>query len=164
MSNYQLAQLNIGNLAAPLDSPQLKDFVDNLDRINALAEGSPGFVWRLKGDGNDATSLRPLGDNVLVNMSVWRDATALKDYVYRSAHAPIMKRRREWFTRLGDAHMVLWWVPAGHQPTIAEAVAKLTLLRERGPTADAFTFGAAFAAPDQDKAGEAFSLDDTCPA
>jgi Domain of unknown function (DUF3291) len=164
VSNYQLAQLNIGNLVAPLDSPQLKDFVDNLDRINAVAESSPGFVWRLIGDGNDATSLRPLGDNVLVNMSVWRDAAALKDYVYRSAHAPIMKRRREWFTRPGDAHMVLWWVAAGHEPTVAEAVAKLMLLRQNGSTPDAFTFGEAYAAPDDGKAGEPFSFNDTCPA
>jgi len=164
MSNYQLAQLNIGNLAAPLDSPQLKDFVDNLGRINALAESSPGFVWRLVGDGNDATSLRPLGDNVLVNMSVWRDVTALKDYVYRSAHTQVMKRKREWFTRMSEAHMVLWWVPAGHQPTIAEAVARLNLLRERGPSPEAFTFGEAFKAPDADEAGERFSFNDTCPA
>ena len=164
MSNYQIAQLNIGAMKAPLDSPELKDFVDNLERINALAESSPGFVWRLKGDGNDATSLRPLGDNVLVNMSVWRDVDALKAYVYQSAHTQIMKRRREWFTRMGDAHMVLWWVPAGHQPTIAEAVARLTLLRERGPTPEAFTFGEAFAAPDSSNAGGQFSSDDTCPA
>ena len=164
MSSHQLAQLNIGNLAAPLDSPQLKEFVDNLDRINELAESAPGFVWRLKGDGNDATSLRPLGDNVLVNMSVWRDAEALKDYVYRSAHTQIMKKRRQFFTRMSEAHMVLWWVAAGHEPTVAEAVARLMLLRERGPTPEAFTFGEAFTAPDAGKAGERFSFNDTCPA
>jgi Domain of unknown function (DUF3291) len=164
MSNYHLAQLNIGTLTAPLDSPQLKDFVDNLDGINALAESSPGFLWRLKGDGNDATSLRPFGDDVLVNMSVWRDVAALKDYVYRSAHAPLMRRRREWFTRPAQAHMVLWWLPIGHEPTLAEAAAKLALLRERGPTADAFTFGEAFTAPDAGRAGEQFSFTDTCPA
>jgi hypothetical protein len=94
MSKYQLAQLNVAALKAPLDSPELKDFVDNLDRINELAERSSGFVWRLKGDGNDATSLRPLGDNVLVNMSVWRDVNALREYVYKSAHVEIMRRRR----------------------------------------------------------------------
>ena len=164
MSGHHLAQLNIAILKAPLDSPGLKDFVDNLDRVNAIAESSPGFVWRLKGDGNDATSLRPLGDNVLVNMSVWRDATALKKYVYQSAHTQIMKRRREWFTRMGEAHMVLWWVPAGHEPTVSEAVAKLKLLRERGPTPDAFTFGEAYSAPDAAQAGERFSFNDTCPA
>ena len=94
MSGYQLAQLNIASLKAPLESPELKDFVYNLDRINALAEGSAGFVWRLKGEGNDATSLRPLGEDVIVNMSVWRDLEALKDYVYRSGHVEIMRRRR----------------------------------------------------------------------
>jgi hypothetical protein len=164
MSAWQLAQLNIADLKAPLDSPELKDFVDNLDRINELAESSPGFVWRLKGDGNDATSLRPLGDDVLVNMSVWRDVAALKNYVYQTAHAQIMRRRREWFTRMGDAHMVLWWVPAGHEPTVAEAVTRLKLLREKGPTPDAFTFGEAFGAPDADNAGQRFSFKDSCPA
>ena len=84
MSRYQLAQLNVGELTAPLDSPELKDFVDNLDRINELAENSDGFVWRLKGDGNDATSLRPLGENVIVNKSVWRDEDSLRNYVYKS--------------------------------------------------------------------------------
>jgi len=154
MSHWQLAQLNVALLKAPLDSPELKDFVDNLDRINELAESSPGFAWRLKGDGNDATSLRPLGDNVLVNMSVWCDAEALKNYVYQTAHAQIMRRRREWFARMAEAYLVLWWVPTGHQPTVAEAVARLKLLREKGPTPEAFTFGEAFD----------FSFNDTCPA
>ena len=162
MSNYQLAQLNIAALKAPLDSPELKDFVDNLDRINALAEGSPGFVWRLKGDGNDATSLRPLGEEIIVNMSVWRDVAALRDYVYRSGHVEIMRRRREWFTRMAEAYMVLWWVPDGHVPTMAEAVERLTMLRQQGPTAQAFTFGEAFSAPDASAARS--SLGDTCPA
>ena len=164
MSNYQLAQLNVATLKAPLDSPELKDFVDNLDRINALAESSPGFVWRLVGEGNDATSLRPLGDNVIVNMSVWRDVPALLTYVYNSAHTAIMKRRREWFTRMAEMHMVLWWVPVGHQPTPAEAVARLERLRQHGPSAEAFTFGDAFAAPDATQPGERFSFNDACPA
>ena len=95
MSKYSLAQLNIGTLKAPLDSPELKDFVDNLDRINDLAEKSPGFVWRLKGDGNDATSLRPFGENIIVNMSVWRDVDSLRNFAYKSAHTEILKRKRE---------------------------------------------------------------------
>src|SRR5690349_24049888 len=106
MSKYQLSEINIAELKAPLDSPQLKDFVDNLDRINALAESSAGFEWRLKGDGNDATSLRPLGDNVIVNMSVWRDVDSLKNFVYQTPHVEIMKRRREWFARMANAYMV----------------------------------------------------------
>ena len=164
MSKYQLAQLNVATLKSPLDSPELKDFVDNLDRINALAEGSPGFVWRLKGDGNDATSLRPLGDNVLVNMSVWRDVDALREYVYKSAHIEIMRRKREWFERPKGSPFVLWWVPEGHEPTVAEAVARLQHLHKHGPSAEAFTFGEAFAAPDANDAGTAFSFKDSCPA
>jgi len=164
MSKYQLAELNVATLRSPLDSPELKDFVANLDRINALAEGSPGFVWRLKGDGNDATSLRPLGDNVLVNMSVWRDVDALREYVYKSAHIEIMRRRREWFERPTGSPFALWWVPEGHEPTVAEAVARLQHLHKHGPSAEAFTFGEAFAAPDANDAGTAFSFKDSCPA
>jgi hypothetical protein len=164
MSKYQLAQINIGELKAPLDSPELKDFVDNLDRINALAESSPGFVWRLKGDGNDATSLRPLGDNVIVNLSVWRDVNALRDYVYKSAHVEIMKRRREFFARMGNAYLALWWIPVGHEPTVAEAVEKLEYLRKHGPSPEAFTFGEAFSAPDAQNAGSPSSFKDSCPA
>ena len=164
MSKYQLAQLNIAALKAPLDSPVLKDFVDNLDRINDLAEKSPGFVWRLKGEGNDATSLRPLGDNIIINMSVWRDVEALRNYVYKSAHIEILKRKREWFTRMPGAPFALWWVPEGHEPTVAEAVARLEHLRKHGPSAEAFTFGEAFAAPDAAVAGAPFSFKDGCPA
>lgn len=164
MSTYQLAQLNIAGLRAPLDSPELEDFVDNLDRINALAEGSPGFVWRLVGDGNDATSLRPLGENVIVNLSVWRDVETLKDFVYRSAHVEILRRKREWFTRMAQAYLVLWWVPAGHRPTVEEAAARLAQLREQGPSPEAFTFAKAFAAPDAEHPGEGFSILESCPA
>ena len=164
MSRYQLAEINIAELKAPLDSPQLKDFVDNLDRINALAESSEGFIWRLKGDGNDATSLRPLGDNVIVNMSVWKDAETLRNYVYNTAHVEILKRKREWFSRMSRAYMVLWWVAEGHEPTVAEAVARLEHLRKHGATAEAFTFGEAFAAPDAVAAGAPFSFKDSCPA
>lgn len=164
MSRHQLAQLNIAALKAPIDSPELKDFVDNLDRINALAESSPGFAWRLKGDGNDATSLRPLGDNIIVNMSVWDDVEGLRNFVYQTAHVEILRRKREWFTRMAESYMVLWWVPKGHQPTVAEAAAKLTQLRQHGPSREAFTFGEAYAAPDARDAGAPFSFKDSCPA
>ncbi len=164
MSKHQLAQLNIAALKAPLDSPELKDFVDNLDRINELAEKSAGFVWRLKGDGNDATSLRPLGDNIIINMSVWLDVDSLRNYVYQSAHTEILKRKREWFTRMAEAPFALWWVPEGHEPSVAEAVSRLEHLRKHGPTAEAFTFGEAFAAPDAAVAGAPFSFRDSCPA
>jgi hypothetical protein len=164
MSKFHLAQLNVAELKAPIDSPELKDFVDNLDRINALAEAAPGFAWRLVGDGNDATSLRPLGEKVIVNMSVWRDVDSLRDFAYKSAHVEIMRRRREWFTRMADAYMCLWWVPKGHEPTVAEAVQRLTLLRERGPSTEAFTFAEAYGPPDAEVAGQPFSFKDSCPA
>jgi hypothetical protein len=163
MSRYQLAQINVAELQAPLDSPQLKDFVDNLDRINELAEGSPGFVWRLKGDGNDATELRPMGDKIIVNYSIWRDVETLKHFVYSTAHVEILKRKREWFARM-KLNYVLWWVPAGHVPTVAEAVAKLEHLRAHGPSADAFHFGEAYSAPDAVDAGTPISFGDSCPA
>lgn len=165
MSKFQLAQVNIATLKAPLDSPELKDFVDNLDLVNGLAENSEGFVWRLTGEGNDATSLRPFGDDVIVNMSVWRDVDSLRKFAYgNKTHVEILKRKREWFTRMKDAYMVLWWVPAGHRPTVEEAARRLELLRQKGPTADAFHFGEAFSAPDAASGGERFSFKDACPA
>jgi hypothetical protein len=144
---HELAQLNIARMKAPLESPEMADFVANLERINALAEGSPGFVWRLQTDEGDATAMRPMGEDMLVNMSVWRDLDALTRFVYRSAHAEILRRRKEWFERMPEAFMVLWWVPVGHRPEIAEAGMKLDLLRSKGPTADAFTFRHPFPAP-----------------
>lgn len=147
MPKYQLAQLNIGTLLAPKDSPQLADFVANLDRINALADQADGFVWRMLGDGADANGWRPWGDEVLANMSVWRDVESLKDYAFRTAHADIMKRRKEWFHRMADAYMVLWWVPAGHIPTLREAGERLEILRTKGPCAEAFTFKDTFTPP-----------------
>ena len=164
MSAYELAQLNIGVVNGPLDSPVMADFVANLDRINALAEETPGFVWRLQTEEGDATALRPMGEDVIVNMSVWKDVESLNQYVYRSAHVEIMRRRKEWFQRMKDAYMVLWWVPRGHRPTVQEAIAKLERLRQDGPTAAAFTFRQAFPAPDAAARDEAFGLDDACPA
>lgn len=149
MSQYELAQLNIATMKEPLDSPLMTDFVANLDRINALAEQAPGFVWRLQTEEGDATALRPLGENTLVNMSVWRDVQSLNDYVYRSAHVEIMRRRKEWFERMAQAWAVLWWVPSGHRPDVAEAAERLAELRAQGPTPRAFAFKQAYPAPDE---------------
>jgi Domain of unknown function (DUF3291) len=164
MSAYELAQLNIAVMKEPLEAPSMADFVANLDRINALAEASPGFVWRLQSDEGNATAFRPLGDTTLVNMSVWTDVQSLNQYVYRSAHAEIMRRRNEWFEKMKEVFVVLWWVPAGHRPDIEEAVAKLERLRAHGPTEDAFTFKKAFPPPDAAKASAPFALGDECPA
>jgi Domain of unknown function (DUF3291) len=147
MAKYELAQMNVARLRAPIDSPQLADFVGALDRINALADGSPGFLWRLQDESGNATALQPMGEDMIVNMSVWQDARSLQAFVYRSDHVGVMRRRREWFEKM-DVYLVLWWVPRGHRPTESEGIERLELLRSRGPTADAFTFGKLFPAPD----------------
>jgi hypothetical protein len=161
---YHLAQLNVAVMKAPLDSPPMADFTGNLDRINALAERSPGYVWRLKSDEGNATEYRPLGDDVLVNLSVWKDVASLSQYVYHTAHVEIMRRRREWFERMSAAYMVLWWVPAGHTPTVEQAIARLEHLRANGPSRTAFTFAQAYGPPDSSTASEPFRIDDACPA
>ena len=140
-TDWQLAQLNVGRIVAPTDSPPLADFMARLDDINALAERSPGFVWRLKGDSGNATEILTTPDPLfLINMSVWESVEALFAFVYRSAHTHVMARRREWFERPVEAYQVLWWVPAGHLPTAQEALDRLAHLRTAGPSPHAFTF------------------------
>jgi hypothetical protein len=165
MSGHELAQLNIGIIRGPMDSPVMAEFAANLERINAVAEATPGFVWRLQTEEGDATAIRPFdNENMLVNMSVWKDVESLRRYVYHSAHVEVMRRRREWFEPMSEAFLVLWWVPLGHQPSVAEAIARLEHLRRHGPSPDAFTFRHPFPKP-----GEAWSeprtpLGDECPA
>lgn len=148
MSNYELAQLNVAAMRDLLESPIMADFVANLDRINELAESSPGFILRLQTKEGDATAMRPMGEDTLVNISVWKDAESLNKYVYDSAHVEIMRRRKEWFERMREAYVVLWWVPKGHRSIESEAIAKLDLLRSNGPTKDAFTLRKTFLPPD----------------
>jgi len=143
----ELAQLNVARMREPLESPLMADFVANLERINALAESSAGFVWRLQTDDGDATALRPLGDELLVNMSVWKDVESLRQFVYVSAHVEILRRKQEWFERMPQSAFVLWWVPRGHRPDVIEAKERLDHLHANGPTATAFTFRNPFAAP-----------------
>ena len=153
MTAWHLAQLNVARAVAPLDSPVLADFVAALGRINAIADASPGFVWRLVGDGGDATAIRHGDDpNLIVNMSVWERVEALFEFTYRSGHVEVMRRRREWFDAAAAPYMVLWWIPAGHRPTLDEAMARLEHLRAHGPSAHAFTFKQRFAAPGDDAA------------
>jgi hypothetical protein len=151
MSAYHLAEINIGRLRAPVGDPMIADFVANLARINALAEASPGFVWRLTGEGNDATDIQPDPTDPLmaINMSVWESLQVLGAFVYRSDHQPVMRRRAEWFEKI-ELYLALWWVPAGHRPTVAEGWGKIQTLRRLGPTAEAFTFKTIFPPPDAD--------------
>ncbi|MBL1075508.1 DUF3291 domain-containing protein [Nocardia sp. 2] len=140
MNGYHLAEMNNATLRHPLDDPRMADFTTNLAPVNALAEQSPGFVWRLVDDeGSDATSLRPLGDDVIINISVWESRKALWDYIYRSHHLDFLRRRNEWFERPREPMIVLWWIPIGHTPTLEEALDRLKLLRAQGPSPQAFT-------------------------
>lgn len=132
-----LAELNIGRFRYPVSDPRMAGFMDNLDRVNAIAERSPGFVWRLKGDNNNATGFR-VGDDMAVNLSVWTDAKSLEDYVFRTVHAQFYKKRAAWFELMERPHMVMWWVPEGHLPTLDEAYDRLTQYEAEGPTGHAF--------------------------
>lgn len=163
MSKYDLAQMNIALMKEPLDSPLMQDFVDNLERVNLLAEASPGFVWRLQSEEGDATAFRPMGDDVLVNMSVWRDVASLRDFVYRSAHVEILRRRHEWFERMTDAYTVLWWIERGHRPALVEAEARLEHLRRHGLSAFAFGLRDAFGPPDAAAPARPALAEDRCP-
>ena len=154
-SGFELAQVNIGRAVAALESPRLADFMANLDRINALAERSPGFVWRLQSDSGNATDIQVSDDpRLIINLSVWESVEALAGFAYRTAHSKIMARRAEWFERMERPYLALWWVPAGHRPDVAEAMAKLDRLAERGPSPEAFTFETRFPPPDSQAAAE----------
>jgi hypothetical protein len=141
MTDHHLAQLNVGRLRRPLDAPESAGFVAGLKPINALADAAPGFVWRLTDEnGEDATSIHPNGDDMIVNLSVWESRESLWNFAYRSDHLELLRHRREWFLRMAEPIAVLWWVPAGHVPSVEEALGRLALLREKGSGPEAFTF------------------------
>ena len=138
---YHLAQYNLARLLAPLDHPQVADFVANLHRINELGDRSPGFVWRLQTDDGTSTSVRVRDDDlIIVNFTLWESAEALFEFTYRSEHVEMYRRRREWFEAPTETYLVLWWIPDGHIPTVEEGEERLDYLRAHGPTAYAFTF------------------------
>lgn len=141
MQTFHLAQVNISNLLEPIDSPLLADFVAQLDEINALAEQSKGFVWRLKGENENATALRVFEDDmIIINMSVWETIEDLKDFAFKTAHAMVMKDRNKWFEKSKDAALALWWIPTGHTPTPQEARERLESINKNDSTSFAFTF------------------------
>ena len=141
MGLYHLAQVNIARMKAPLDSSLMSGFVARLNEINAVADASPGFVWRLQTDAGDATYLRPYDDDrILFNMSVWETADALRAYVYKSSHAEVLRQRRDWFEHFSGVYVALWWVPIGHFPGIDEAKKRLEQLQRHGPSQFAFDF------------------------
>ena len=138
---FFLAQINIAKMLGPIDSPIMTGFVNNLDPINELAEQSEGFIWRLKDDSNNATAVKIYDDEFLiVNMSVWKDVAALHEFVYRSNHVEVFKRRKEWFEKIPEMHMALWYVSRDYWPTVADAIERLDHLRSHGETPYAFGF------------------------
>lgn len=152
---WHLAQLNVGRLRAPVESPEIEGFRAQLDPINALADADPGLVWRLQTEAGNATDIRPTEDGLfLVNLSVWRSIEALRAFTYTTAHVAVLRQRRSWFEQLAAAHLVLWWVPVGHIPTVEEALDRLERLRRDGPTPAAFTFRTPFA-PEAERPGDA---------
>lgn len=145
---YHLAQINIARLVAPIDDPRIADFVSQLDAINALAEAAPGFVWRLKSDGGNATDIAYNDDPFIIpNMSVWESVEALRDYTYTSKHVDVFRERARWFERMDKPHYCLWWVPAGHIPTVAEGRERLEHYQRHGATPHAFWFSQRYPAP-----------------
>lgn len=169
---FELAQVNIARLVAPLDDPRLADFVAALDPVNAAADSAPGFVWRLQTEDGDATAVRAFGwdvgdsAGVIVNMSVWCDVEHLAAYVYGELHRQVLKRRREWFQPMSTAYTACWWVPAGHRPSTDEAEERICHLRLHGPTPHAFTLRNSFPPPDADSSAQPVPRSDNwfCPA
>ena len=165
MARYHLAQVNIGRVRAPLDDPIMAGFVNRLDEINALADGSPGFVWRLQTTEGNATYFRPYDDDrILMNMSVWETIEALQQFVYRTAHAEVLRQRREWFEKFERSWLALWWVPVGHRPGVDEARKRLAYLEVHSDSEFAFTFKKTFPPDEEFQRGIDWSSFAPCPA
>ena len=166
MSSYHIAQVNIGRVRAPVDDPLMAGFMNRLDEINALADQSPGFVWRLQTSEGNATYFRPYPEDhrILLNMSVWESVEALKDYVYRTVHAELLRQRHEWFEKFAGVYAALWWVPAGHIPGIDEARKRLAHLEAHGASEFAFTFKQVFPPDEQFQRSIDWSSFQPCPA
>jgi hypothetical protein len=165
MNTYHLAQVNIGRIKAPLDDPRMAGFVNRLDELNALADCSPGFVWRLQTSEGNATYFRPYDDDrILVNMSVWENVEALRNYVYRTVHIELVRQRQEWFEMFASNYLALWWVPAGHKPGIDEAKKRIAHLDTHGPTEYAFNFKTVFQPREEFQRGIDWSSFQRCPA
>jgi hypothetical protein len=163
---YELAQVNVARLAAPLESPQLADFVANLDPVNAAADAAPGFIWRLATEAGNATTIQAFewdaagSVGVIMNMSVWSGPDALADFVLGALHRAVLKRRREWFLLMREAYVACWWVPGGHRPSIAEAEDRIRQLRAHGPSPTVFTLRDRFAPPHLSVAGASVTTSD----
>jgi Domain of unknown function (DUF3291) len=149
MKNYHIAEINVARMkGVDINDPIMKEFVENLDKVNGIAESSEGFVWRLKDENNNATSLNPYNDEqVIINLSVWESIETLENFMYKTFHSEFLKRRKEWFQTYGKAHTAMWWIPVGKLPTLLEAIDKLDYLQKNGPTEQVFDLRNKFTAP-----------------
>jgi hypothetical protein len=164
VKTYHLAQVNIGRIKAPLDSEAMSGFVSRLDEINALADQSEGFVWRLQTNEGNATYLRPYDDDqILLNMSVWESVEALRNYVFKSAHAELLRQRHSWFEKFSSVYAALWWVPVSHIPGVDEAKKRIDYLEKNGPSQFAFTFKSVFPPDEEFQRGIDWSSFRPCP-
>ena len=146
---YQLAQINVARMkGVNINDPIMTEFVDNLDKVNQLAEGSKGFVWRLKDESNNASGFNPFDDEkVIINISVWENLVSLENFTFKTFHAEFLKRRKQWFSKYGKAHFALWWIKKGTYPSIEESIERLEYLQKNGTSNKAFTFRDQFPAP-----------------
>jgi hypothetical protein len=165
-NDYHIAQVNIGRVRAPIDDPLMAGFVARLDEINALADHSPGFVWRMQTSAGNATYFRPFpeDDSILMNMSVWESIETLRHYVYKTVHAEVLRQRHEWFEKFEGTYTALWWIPAGHIPGIDEARKRIAHLGQHGPTQFAFTFKTTFEPDEQFQRAIDWSSFVPCPS
>ena len=164
-NKFHLAQINIALAKAAMDDPLMSGFVARLEDINKLADGSPGFVWRLQTEYGDATALQPYNDDrIIVNMSVWETPEQLKDYVYRSVHSKVMRQRKKWFEKFDKMYYAMWWIPAGHIPTIEEAKERLEYLQKHGESKYSFSFSKLYPSPGENPEDPIIGFADPCPA
>ncbi|PYX89001.1 MAG: DUF3291 domain-containing protein [Acidobacteria bacterium] len=165
MTKYHVAQINIGRIKGPLDGPVMAGFMARLDEINALADGNPGFVWRLQTSEGNATYFRPYDDDqILMNMSVWETVEDLRHFVYHTTHVELLRQRQQWFENFAGVYVALWWVPVGHIPGVDEAKKRIAYLDAHGPTQFAFTFKTVFQPDEEFQKGIDWSSFKPCPA
>ena len=148
MNNFNLAQVNIAKRLAPMDDPIMQDFVNNVEKINAIADVSDGFIWRMQDEDKDLGVAVFKDDSILINISVWKDLESLFNYTYNSGHIEVFKRKKEWFSKIKMMHMAFWYVPEGYEPTFQDAKNRLDYLNNHGDTPYAFSFKSKFSSQD----------------
>jgi Domain of unknown function (DUF3291) len=148
VSQYHLAQINIARMLAPIDDPIMAEFVAQLAPVNAVADQSPGFVWRLQSESGDATSIKIYDDDfIIINLTVWESVDPLREFVYKGAHYGILRDRKRWFEKFDGPYYALWWILAGHLPSPEAGKERLNYLHEHGDSAYAFSFKNVFPVP-----------------